>query len=187
MPNLQIETALPPSRPLTAKPKRWDSRTIRLLIMLVLCAILFVTQITVGYMSHSVALIADAFHMLSDVLSLIVAMYAIHLAKQKNTSQQHYTYGWQRAEVLGALINAVFLIALCFTIFLEAIKRFVENEGNLQLFIYSVCAKWGAHTNPMLLFFSIIIILVLDLGNDSVSDTSFMMDDPTLFLFSFKM
>jgi solute carrier family 30 (zinc transporter), member 1 len=36
------------------------------------------------------------------------------------------TYGWQRAEVLGALINAVFLLALCFTIFLQAIERFIE-------------------------------------------------------------
>lgn len=136
MPTLQIETnALPtPSSTMAATrpkapPPKWDSRTIRLCVMLVLCAILFVTQITVGYMSHSVALIADAFHMLSDVLSLIVAMYAIHLAKQKPSTKNNYTYGWQRAEVLGALINAVFLIALCFTIFLEAIKRFVENEG----------------------------------------------------------
>ena len=39
-----------------------------------------------------------------------------------------YTYGWQRAETLGALTNGVFLVALCLSIFLEAIKRFVEPE-----------------------------------------------------------
>ena len=38
------------------------------------------------------------------------------------------TFGWARAEVLGALVNAVFLIALCFTIFVEALVRMTESE-----------------------------------------------------------
>ena len=38
------------------------------------------------------------------------------------------TFGWARAEVLGALVNAVFLVALCFSITVEAFKRFIEQE-----------------------------------------------------------
>ncbi|CAG2069503.1 unnamed protein product, partial [Timema podura] len=38
------------------------------------------------------------------------------------------TFGWARAEVLGALVNAVFLVALCFSITVEACKRFIERE-----------------------------------------------------------
>lgn len=38
------------------------------------------------------------------------------------------TFGWARAEVLGALVNAVFLVALCFSITVEAVKRFIEIE-----------------------------------------------------------
>lgn len=38
------------------------------------------------------------------------------------------TFGWARAEVLGALVNAVFLVALCFSITVEACKRFIEEE-----------------------------------------------------------
>lgn len=38
------------------------------------------------------------------------------------------TFGWARAEVLGALVNAVFLVALCFSILVEAFKRFIEIE-----------------------------------------------------------
>ncbi len=41
---------------------------------------------------------------------------------------QRNTFGWARAEVLGALVNAVFLIALCFTIFVEALVRMTKNE-----------------------------------------------------------
>jgi zinc transporter 1 len=61
-------------------------------------------------------------------MSLIVALYAIKLAA-KQTSSPKYSYGWQRAEILGALINGVFLLALCLSIFLEAVQRFFEPQG----------------------------------------------------------
>lgn len=81
------------------------------------------------------------------VVSLLVALYAIKVAS--NESSNEYTFGWQRAEVclssllhimcfleltsghqvLGALVNGVFLLALCFSIFLEAIQRFFGAPG----------------------------------------------------------
>src|SRR5579859_4675798 len=61
-------------------------------------------------------------------MSLIVALYAIKLAARQTTSPK-YSYGWQRAEILGAWINGVFLLALCLSIFMEAIQRFFEPQG----------------------------------------------------------
>ena len=61
-------------------------------------------------------------------MSLIVALYAIKLAARQTTSPK-YSYGWQRAEILGALINGVFLLALCLSIFLEAVQRFFEPQS----------------------------------------------------------
>ncbi|KNE64790.1 cation diffusion facilitator family transporter, partial [Allomyces macrogynus ATCC 38327] len=84
-------------------------------------------ELIVGNMTGSVALVADAFHMLSDVLSLVIALYAIKLAKQ-TVHQGNYSYGWQRAEIVGALINGVFLMALCFSIFMEALERFLSPK-----------------------------------------------------------
>ena len=55
-------------------------------------------------------------------MSLVVALYALKLAERTSTTK--YSYGWQRAEVLGALINGVFLLALCLSIFMQAIERF---------------------------------------------------------------
>ncbi|SCV73515.1 BQ2448_7441 [Microbotryum intermedium] len=57
---------------------------------------------------------------------LLVAMQAMKLAESSSTSAK-YSYGWQRAEVLGALINSVFLLALCFSIGMEAIARFLNQ------------------------------------------------------------
>ena len=80
----------------------------------------------VGYYVGSLALIADMFHMLNDVMSLVVALYAIKLAARESTGDNKLSYGWQRAEILGALINGVFLLALCVTIVLSAVERLIS-------------------------------------------------------------
>ncbi|KAI3660080.1 hypothetical protein MP638_002422 [Amoeboaphelidium occidentale] len=126
-------------------PSNW-SRSSRLIFMLVLCAIMFFVEIIVGYMAHSLALIADSFHMLSDVLALAVALYAIKLSKRTHWAE-HLSYGWQRAEVLGALTNAVFLLALCFTIFLESVERFVNPVDIEQPELILIVGSTGLFIN----------------------------------------
>lgn len=54
-------------------------------------------------------------------------MQAMKLAETEASAK--YSYGWQRAEVLGALINSVFLLALCFSIGMEAIARLINDVG----------------------------------------------------------
>ncbi|OQV20775.1 Zinc transporter 1 [Hypsibius exemplaris] len=96
-------------------------KTGRLLAMLSVTAGFFLVELVVGYMCHSMALVADSFHMLSDVLALLVAFLSVRISKRTSTKN---TFGWARAEVLGALVNSVFLMALCFSIFVESIDRF---------------------------------------------------------------
>lgn len=106
----------------------------------------------VGYAVHSLALVADSFHMLNDVLSLCVGLWAVRVA---NTgSSKMYTYGWQRAETLGALVNGVFLVALCLSIFLEAIQRFVEPQvvSNPKLVLIVGCLGLASNILGLLLF-----------------------------------
>jgi len=87
----------------------------------------FLVEIIVGYATNSMALVADSFHMLSDVMSLVIGFFALRYSKRSQRTERN-TFGWQRAEVLGALVNAVFLIALCFSILVESLKRLVEPE-----------------------------------------------------------
>ncbi|KAK9680686.1 Cation efflux family [Popillia japonica] len=95
----------------------------RLLSMLWLTTVFFFVEIVVGYVTNSMALVADSFHMLSDVAALVVAFVSVKMSPKKWSKN---TFGWARAEVLGALVNAVFLVALCFSITVEACKRFIE-------------------------------------------------------------
>ncbi|XP_031559997.1 zinc transporter 1-like [Actinia tenebrosa] len=96
--------------------------------MLGLTSSFFLVEIIVGYITNSMALVADSFHMLSDVMSLIIGFVALRYSKRSKRTERN-TFGWQRAEVLGALVNAVFLIALCFSILVESLKRLIEVES----------------------------------------------------------
>lgn len=95
------------------------------MFMLLLTAFFFLVEITVGYVTNSMALVADSFHMLSDVIALVIAYVSVRMSPKKWSKN---TFGWARAEVLGALVNAVFLCALCFSILVESVKRFYKPE-----------------------------------------------------------
>lgn len=81
--------------------------------------------------TSSLAMLSDSFHMLSDVLALVVALVAERFARRTHATQKN-TFGWIRAEVMGALVNAIFLTGLCFAILLEAIERFIEPHEMQQ-------------------------------------------------------
>merc|ERR1719243_304154 len=93
--------------------------------MFALTSAFFLVEIVTGYVTNSMALVADSFHMLSDIAALVIAFISVRMAPK---SWSKNTFGWARAEVLGALVNAVFLVALCFSITMESLKRFYEPE-----------------------------------------------------------
>ena len=77
-----------------------------------------------GFLSGSLALIADAGHNASDVVGLLVAWGASFLARQQPTKK--FTFGFGRASIYAAFFNAILLFAACFAIVWEAIHRFSE-------------------------------------------------------------
>ncbi|QIW95889.1 hypothetical protein AMS68_001407 [Peltaster fructicola] len=129
------------------------SKSTRISILLAIDTVFFLIELITGYAVHSLALVADAFHMLNDVLSLCVGLWAVRVANSRSNEKQ-YTYGWQRAETLGALLNGVFLVALCVSIFLEAIQRFVEPQEVTQpkLILIVGCLGLASNLLGLLLF-----------------------------------
>lgn len=103
----------------------WGRNRGRLLCMLLLTFLFMVLEVVVSRVTASLAMLSDSFHMLSDVLALVVALVAERFARRTHATQKN-TFGWIRAEVMGALVNAIFLTGLCFAILLEAIERFIE-------------------------------------------------------------
>lgn len=108
----------------------------RLLLTLVLAAGYMIAEIVGGLISNSLALLADAGHMFSDVASLALSAFAIWIADRPAGSQR--TFGYYRAEILAALVNGATLVAVSFFIVFEAWQRFSdppEVHGSLMMWI----------------------------------------------------
>jgi cobalt-zinc-cadmium efflux system protein len=99
-----------------------------LALALVLTASYTVVEVVGGVLAGSLALLADAVHMLSDNIALAAALVAAWLAAKPATSER--TYGYKRAEVLAALANGVLLVALAIWIFVEAVLR-LRDPGDV--------------------------------------------------------
>lgn len=99
-----------------------DASSRALALTLALTATFTVAEVIAGILTDSLALVADAAHMLSDDLSLGVALFAIWLARRPSSPKR--TFGFQRAEILAALFNGVTLVLIAAWIFWEAAQRF---------------------------------------------------------------
>jgi cobalt-zinc-cadmium efflux system protein len=103
-----------------------------------------------GFLSHSLALLADAGHNLSDVLALVLAWGAGVLAKKRPTANR--TYGFRRSSILAALFNALFLLIAIGAIAWEAIRRFNNPEpvtGHTVIWVAAI----GIAINALTAFF----------------------------------
>lgn len=95
-----------------------------LIIALLLTTSYLVVEVLGGLLTGSLALLADAGHMLTDVSGMLIALGAIWLAGRPATRQR--TYGYYRAEILGALLNALLLFFVSGYILYEAWQRFLH-------------------------------------------------------------
>jgi cobalt-zinc-cadmium efflux system protein len=98
----------------------------KLLISIVLNILITVTQVIGGLISGSLSLLSDALHNFSDVISLIVSYIASRLSQKKASINR--TFGYKRAEILAAFINASTLIVVAILLIIEAVKRFKYPE-----------------------------------------------------------
>jgi len=98
---------------------RSGTRALALALMLVLG--FAAVELVAGLLAGSLALLADAGHMLSDALALALALFAAWLARRPATPER--SFGWRRAEILAALANAVTLVVLGLWIVIEAVRR----------------------------------------------------------------
>jgi cobalt-zinc-cadmium efflux system protein len=101
-----------------------DGNRRALAVVLVLTASFTVVEIIGGLLTGSLALLADAGHMLSDNFSLGVALFAAWLAGRPATPEK--SFGYRRAEILAALANGMTLVAISVWIFIEAYARLRE-------------------------------------------------------------
>ena len=110
----------------------------RLLVVLVVTAIYFVTELVGGYVAGSLALLSDAVHMLTDVAALVLSLLTLWISTRPASSAK--TYGYLRAEILGALLNGLFLWLLVVFIWFEAYERLLHTRHVAGLAVMGIAA-----------------------------------------------
>ncbi|KAG0004452.1 hypothetical protein BGZ80_006073 [Entomortierella chlamydospora] len=136
----------------TTKSKR------KLIFVTILCLCFFAVEMIGGYFAKSLALMSDAFHLLSDVISFIVSLIAIWLSEQPATKR--HSFGYHRAEVLAALMSVFIIWILTAFLLMEAVER-IRNPQPIDGKTMCIVASIG---------------VVLPLLWDMIMDTTMDMD-----------
>ena len=106
---------------MTPAPER-DARLLTAACALIVC--FMVGEVIAAVTSSSLALLADAGHMLTDALALVMAIVALRLAQRP--AEGRWTFGFARAEVLSAAVNGVSLLVISAVVLVEAVRRLVH-------------------------------------------------------------
>src|SRR5690348_16972790 len=117
-------------------------QTLRLAFFLSL--LIVAAEVGGGLLAHSLALLSDAGHALTDIFALGLAWFAIVQAEKPANARK--TFGYHRVGILAALVNAVMLIAITFAILLEAVQRFQHPE-HVQPLVMFLAAGIGIVVN----------------------------------------
>jgi len=131
-----------------------DPDALRFILMMSLTGSFMLVELIVGVIVGSLSLQADAFHMFGDVLSLGIGYYSMRLARLPRNHHQetskfssipnYFSFGYVRMEVIGSLVNGVFLLAICLQIGIEGIQRLITTATTTNDAIN------GEHTNELL-------------------------------------
>ncbi|WP_053544710.1 cation diffusion facilitator family transporter [Corynebacterium deserti] len=117
-----------------------------LLAVIALTSVIFLAELIAGLVSGSLALLADAMHMLSDSTGLIIAAVAMLIGRKARNFRA--TYGYKRAEVLAALVNASVVTAISVWIVIEALIR-LGGDVEIQTDLMLIVAVIGLVTNAI--------------------------------------
>lgn len=105
-------------------PRDRSAKRRPLAIALGITAVFLIVEVVGGIVTHSLALLADAGHMATDVGALVLSLFAVWLAGRPATARR--SFGYMRAEILAAAVNAAVLLVLSLYIFYEAWQRFSD-------------------------------------------------------------
>lgn len=101
-----------------------NSNIKKLWIVSIVCFIFMVIELIGGYLASSIAIMSDAAHMLSDLLGFLISIFSIYISQKK--ADKEMSYGYHRAEVIGALVSINIIWGLTFWLLWEATYRIIH-------------------------------------------------------------
>ncbi len=127
--------------PILAENTKHNEETLRKLwIVSAICLVFMVIEIIGGYLASSIAIMSDAAHLLSDFLGFMISIVSIYISRRKATDKM--SFGYHRAEVIGALVSVNIIWGLTIWLLYEASLRLVYQQP-VNGFIMLVTAVIG--------------------------------------------
>ncbi|KAI8042476.1 hypothetical protein M5D96_003789, partial [Drosophila gunungcola] len=136
----------------------------KLIIACILCFVFMIVEIVGGVVSNSLAIATDAAHLLTDLASFLISLFALYLAGRP--SSERLNFGWYRAEVIGAMISVFFIWVITGILVYMAIMRWVNQEFDLE-------AKIMLITSALAILFNIIMAVHLSHGHSHFTPGKF--------------
>ncbi len=144
----------------------------RLYIVLAVATLYFLTELIAGWLTNSLALLSDAVHMMTDIAAICLSLLTLWISTRPATGGK--TFGYLRAEILGALLNGLFLWLLVVFIWIEAARRLrhpqeVKGLGVMVVAIVGIVvngfAAWltGEHQESGMAIRSVFVHVLSDL------------------------
>ena len=131
-------------------PEKLRKNRNQLILATVLCTFFMIAEVIGGYMAGSLAIMTDAAHLLSDVAGFLISLFAIWLAQRPASG--HMSFGFHRAEILGAIASVLLIWALTGVLLFEAVQR-VLNPRDVDGKTMFIVATLGLVVNVMFVFF----------------------------------
>ena len=116
--------------------KQQDNAIRKLIWVCVICTIFMIIEIIGGYIANSIAIMSDAAHLLSDLLGFMISILSIYISRK--LAKNNMSYGYHRAEIIGALVSIVLIWALTLWLLYEATLRIISPpkvDGFIMLII----------------------------------------------------
>ncbi|CEF61300.1 Cation efflux protein family and Cation efflux protein transmembrane domain-containing protein [Strongyloides ratti] len=150
-----------PDNIIETKPTKTSKKAENVLILVSMITIIFIAlEFTGGIIANSLAIMTDAFHMVSDLAGFLISIIALRMARKKPTV--NFSYGFYRAEMIGALASVILIWVLTFSLLITAIIRIYNND-------YEVDADTMLITAGASVVFNVIMMLILHFGHQAHS------------------
>ncbi|KAL3096090.1 hypothetical protein niasHS_005849 [Heterodera schachtii] len=149
-------------RPTDAQNGASDQRRARTVLWMSVgvCFVFMICEVIGGVLANSLAIITDAAHLLTDLASMLISLFSLYIASRP--ASQRMSFGWHRAEVVGAFISVVMIWVLTGILMYLALERMITSDYDIQAGIMAITAAIGVGVN-------LIMGLLLYLGGHSHS------------------
>jgi len=117
----------------------------KLIIASILCVIFMIGEVIGGYLSSSLAIATDAAHLLTDFASFMISLFSLWMATRPATKKM--SFGWYRAEVIGALTSVLMIWVVTGILVYLAVERVIERDFEIDAFVMLITSAVGVAVN----------------------------------------